>query len=697
MSLITSCDNTNQKSLGANPLLEQWDTPFGVPPFDKISHKHFMPAFEDAFAKQNEAIKRIEQDEEEPTFLNTILPFDNSDIELFDLYKLFVMIQSADSTPAIERVNTELMPRITAHKDQITLNGTLFARIQVVYNTRKESNLSAQQIRLVERIYDKFKRGGALLDESHRDRFTQINTRISELEVKFSQNVLAENNNYELKLSRKDIEHLPYKLKSMLNKHKGDQEWGATLHPSMWIPFLTYQQSRELREKLYTAYLSRGANDNEFNNEKIIHEILQLRLEKAQMLGYKSYSELVISVQMASTPEAAYELLEQIWTPALERAKGELLEMETLFKEEHPNETFASWDWWYYAEKLRQKNYALNEEALRDYFPIDAVRNGMFLLANRLFGLTIRPISIPLPFDNAEAYEVTDRDNSHVGVLYIDPYTRPGKGQGAWCDNLREQRYKDGERVTPVAIITCNITQSNTSIPTLLSPIEVETLFHEFGHALHFLLQDVEYRGLSEVEGDFVELPSQIMENWAFEPALLRQYAVHHRNSNVIPEELIEKLHKSRLFNQGFLTTEITAAALLDLDVHSLESIDGFSVSDFESVSLRQKRGLIPQIEPRYHLSYFSHLFTFDYASGYYFYLWAEVLDKDAFAAFTQSGDIFNTNIAQRFRREILERGGSEDGMTMYHKFRGDKPSRMPLLMSRGLAEPPKPDIQYHY
>ena len=434
--------------------------------------------------------------------------------------------------------------------------------------------------------------------------------------------------------------------------------------------------------------LKRGNNGNEYDNKQLINDFIRLRIEKANLLGYKNYADYVVSNEMARTTKAVYALLDEIWTPAVERSKQEVEAMKPLFEQDHPGETFQPWDWWYYAEKLRKRDYSLDEEMLRPYFSLENVRGGIFFLANRLYGVTFRPIAVPVYHEEVTAYEVLDQDQSHIGVLYFDYHPRDGKGQGAWCGNYVEQRYVDGERVAPVVSIVCNFSRPTASSPALLTVDETETLFHEFGHAMHFLLHDVKYRGLSEVEGDFVELPSQIMENWAFHPELLKNYAVHYRTGDVIPQHLINKLKRSELFNQGFTTTELVAAALSDLDIHSITTYEPFDPMAFEHHALYEKRGMNPEIEPRYHYPYFSHIFDGGYSAGYYFYIWAEVLDKDAFAAFAESGDYFNREIAARFRK-LLESGGMKDGMTLYREFRGQDPDKTAMLLGRGLIEKP--------
>jgi peptidyl-dipeptidase dcp . metallo peptidase. MEROPS family M03A len=538
-------------------------------------------------------------------------------------------------------------------------------------------------------------RAGALLDAERKARLKAINEELSLTAVKFGQNLLAENNNYALELASSDLDGIPATARDLAREkaeamgRKG--KYVFTLHKPSLIPFLTYSSKRELREQIYKAYLNRCNNGDEYDNKQLINDFIRLRTEKAHLLGYPSYAAYVVDDEMAGTTDAVYGLLEEIWTPALESAKGELAEMEELFRKDFPEGEFASWDWWYYAEKVRKQKYALDEEMLRPYFSLENVQGGIFFLANRLYGITFRPIVVPLYHPEAVAYEVLDVDQSHLGVLYFDYFPRDGKSQGAWCGNYVEQTYEDGKRVAPVVSVVCNFTRPAGGNPALLTLDETETLFHEFGHALHFLFHDVKYRGLAEVEGDFVELPSQLMENWAFDPEVLKQYAVHYRSNEVIPKYLVDKLRRSELFNQGFMATELIAASLSDMDIHSITEYEPFDPMAFERKALTEKRGLIPQIEPRYRYPYFSHIFDGGYSAGYYFYTWAEVLDKDAFEAFRESGDLFNKKIAGDFRRKILARGGSEDGMTMYRDFRGKDPDKRAMLRGRGLLNEPEP------
>ena len=683
------------KTVGENPFFSTWETPYGVPPFDKIEPEHFLPALERGMSLHDVEIDAITSNNDAPTFENVILAYDNSGQMLGQVKLVFEMLCEAENTPEMQALQTQIMPLLTAHADNIGLNEKLFARIKDVYDQRAALELDAEQNRLLEKTYQNFVRAGALLDAEKKTRLKAINEELSLAAVKYGQNILAENNNYALILDASDLDGIPTNARELARSKaetlgkKG--KYAFTLHKPSLIPFLTYASKRDLREKIYTAYLNRCNNGDDYDNKQLINDFIRLRTEKAHLLGYPSYAAYVVADQMAGTTDAVYGLLEEIWTPALESAKGELAEMEELFKKDFPEGEFASWDWWYYAEKVRKQKYALDEEMLRPYFSLENVQGGIFYLANRLYGITFQPIIVPVYNPEVIAYEVLDTDQSHLGVLYFDYFPRDGKGQGAWCGNYVEQTYKDGERVAPVVSIVCNFTRPTDSYPALLTLDETETLFHEFGHALHFLFHDVKYRGLSEVEGDFVELPSQLMENWAFDPEVLKQYAVHYRSNEVIPKYMVDKLRNSELFNQGFMTTELIAAALSDLDIHSMTEYEPFDPMEFEHKALAEKRGLIPQIEPRYRYPYFSHIFDGGYSAGYYFYTWAEVLDKDTFEAFRESGDLFNKQIANDFRRKVLARGGSENGMTMYRDFRGKDPDKVPMLRSRGLWTDPEP------
>ena len=695
---MIGCNNKAENNL-PNPFFEEWTTPYGVPPFESIKTYHYELAFERAISLHNEEIAAIVAQSDEPTFENTIAAMDRSGRMLSDVANIFGMICAAETNDELQELEGKLMPQLTVHSDEILMNADLFKRVKAVYDTRKSCDLDAEQIRLTEKIYDDFVRSGALLDSDKKARLQQINEELSSLSVRFGSNVLAENNNFVMYQDERQAQRLPASIKDAARlkaKEMGENDkYAFTLHKPSLLPFLTFSPERESREELYRAYLNRGNNNNEYDNKQIINDMIRLRTEKANMLGYKSYAHYVTSDQMAGTPKAVYTLLGEVWEPAVEKAKEELAEMEKMFKEDYPNEDakFESWDWWYYAEKVRQKKYSLNEEVIRGYFSLDNTRQGIFNLANRLFGITFRPVTVPVYHKDVSAYEVLDKDESHLGILYFDFHPRAGKGQGAWCGYYREQYYKaDGTRVAPVVSIVCNFTSPTDTTPSLLTLDEVTTLFHEFGHALHFLFTDVRYSGLINVEGDFVELPSQIMENWALTPQMLRTYATHYRSGEVIRDSYISRIENSALFNQGFNTAELIAAALSDMDIHSITEYSPIDVDGFEYNALYTKRNLISQIEPRYHYTYFAHIFAGGYSAGYYFYTWAEVLDKDAFEAFRETGDIFDRRTAEALRNEILSKGGSKDGMSLYKAFRGQAPDKSAMLKARGLWKEPEVD-----
>ena len=686
----------SEKRTGENPFFVEWNTPYGVPPFDRIAPEHFLPALERGMSLHDAEIDAITSNNDEATFENVILAYDNSGKMLAQVSLIFEMLCAAENTPELEKLQVEVAPLLAAHADKIRLNEQLFDRVKEVYDRRATLDLDAEQMRLLEKTYRMFVRAGALLDDAQKARLKEINGELSLAAVKFGNNIRAENNNYVLMLSSNELDGLPANVRDLAREKAAQlgkkDKYAFTLQKPSLIPFLTYSSKRELREEIYKAYLNRCNNGDEYDNKQLINDFVRLRTEKAHLLGYPSYAAYVVDDEMARTTDAVYGLLDEIWTPALDRAKGELAEMEALFRKDLPDGEFASWDWWYYAEKLRKQKYALDEEMLRPYFSLENVQTGIFFLANRLYGITFRPVVVPLYHSEAVAYEVLDADESHLGILYFDFFPRDGKSQGAWCGNYVEQTYDgEGNRVAPVVSIVCNFTRPTANTPALLTLDEAETLFHEFGHALHFLFHDVRYRGLAEVEGDFVELPSQLMENWAFDPEMLKQYAVHYRSNEVIPQYLIDKIRNSRLFNQGFMTTELIAASLSDMDIHSMTEYAPFDPVAFEREALFDKRGLIPQIEPRYRYPYFSHIFDGGYSAGYYFYTWAAVLDKDVFEAFRESGDLFNKRIADDFRRKVLARGGSADGMTLYRDFRGKDPDKRPMLRSRGLWTDPAP------
>ncbi|MBP3356996.1 MAG: M3 family metallopeptidase [Rikenellaceae bacterium] len=688
MSLLCSC--STERPAAENPLLGEWDTPFGVPPFDKIEVSHYKPAFQVAMAEHLAEVDSIVANPAEPDFENVILALDNCGERLKRVSTVFSMVGSADTNAEMQAVQMEMSPVLSQHYDKVSMNEKLFEKVSAVYEKRASLGLDSLQMRLLEKTYNRYVRAGAALPADKKAELSKINEELSLLGVRFGNNLLAENKNFTLELSGEELSGLPQSVKNAAREEADKRgipgKYVFTLSKPSLLPFLTYSDRRDLREKLYRGYLDRGNYGNETDNKQIINDIVRLRTEKARLLGYDSHADFVLSNVMAKTPENVYGLLDDLWTPALDRAKAELAEMKALKLAETGDESFESWDWWYYAEKVRKQKYDLDEEALRPYFSLENVRSGIFELSNRLYGVTFRPVVAPVYNEECQVYEVLDSDNSHLGVLYLDFHPRDGKGGGAWCGRFRGQRFIDGKRISPVVSIVCNFTRPIGSVPALLTLDETETFFHEFGHALHSLFSQVPYQGLSGVERDFVELPSQIMENWAFEPQMLKSYALHYRSNEPIPDALVEKIKNSALFNQGFATVEYLAASYSDMDIHTLEQFEPLDVNAFENRKLNVERGLIPEIAPRYRYPYFSHIFDGGYSAGYYSYIWAEVLDKDAFQAFVETGDIFNRQVAERFRT-LLSRGGTSDGMVLYEQFRGAQPDRKPLLRARGLVE----------
>ena len=692
MFFMQSCTPKTEQTM-ENPLLSEWNDRFGVPPFDRIKAEHFAPALEQAMSVHNAEINAIVTNNDEPTFENTVLAYDNSGKLLERVELCFSLLCAAETNAEMQAIEQEMSPKLTAHSGAIMMNDALFERVKSVYERRGALGLDSLQLRLTEKLYRRFVRGGALLSVEDKEQLRKVDEELSAARVKYAANLLAANSGFELVISdQDDLDGLPSSIRDAAASEASARDmkgkWVFTTKKPSMLPFLTYSSKRELREKLYRGYLDRCNYNDSIDNKQVINDIVRLRTERAHLLGYPTHAHYVLDVQMARTPENVYAMMDELWAPALERAKAEMEAMREMMKEETGLDDFASWDWWYYAEKVRKRDYSFDESSLRPYFSLENVRSGIFELSNRLYGLTFRPVQLPVYHDDCETYEVLDEKNEHLGVLYLDYFPRDGKSGGAWCGEYRTQSFDaEGNRIAPIVSIVCNFPRPTGGDPALLSIDETQTFFHEFGHALHNLFSQVKYGGLGGVERDFVELPSQIMENWALEPEMLRRYALHHRTNDPIPHHLIEKLQRSRHFNQGFNTVELLAASLTDMDIHTIEQFSPIDVNEFERKMLNERRGLMEQIAPRYRYPYFSHIFDGGYSSGYYSYLWAEVLDKDAYQAFVESGDIFNKRIATDFRNKVLARGGEADGMDLYRDFRGADPDRKPLLLGRGLIE----------
>ena len=680
-----------------NPFYKNYKTQFEIPPFSEIEEKHFMPAYFKGMEEHNNEIEQIIQNTEKPSFENVIIAMERSGELLDKVNAVFFNLSGSATNKKLQEIEKEISPKLSQHYDSISLNPYIFKKVSLLWEDVDNLNLSEEERKILEETYKRFIRSGALLEGLDKDRYADINQEISKLSVQFSQNLLAETNNFEIILSRDDLKGLPEDIVNLAkeeadNKFKktSDKKYANkyifTSHRSSMYPFLTYSERRDLREKLYTGYIMRGDNDNEYDNKNITSKIASLRVEKANILGFETHAHYVLDNTMAKTPEAVYELLNQLWEPALSRAKNELQELQKFVNEEGQNFKIASWDWWYYSEKVRKDKYNIDEEELKNFFTLDNTIDGIFKTANKLFGLTFEEkFDIELYHPDARVWQVKDKNGSHLGLYIGDYYTRSSKRGGAWMSTFKDQSNFDG-RERPIVINVCNFPPPSKDKPSLLSFEHVTTLFHEFGHGLHGLLTNTHYRSLSgtSVSRDFVEFPSQVLEHWASEPELLKSYAKHYKTGEVISDELIDKMKNASKFNQGFANTEYLAATYLDMDWHSLVSTDIQDTNDFERKSL-EKIGLIDEIVSRYRTTYFQHIFTSSYSAGYYSYIWAAVLDSDAFAAFKESGDIYNQDLANKYREYILEKGGTENPMELYQKFRGSNPNIGPLLEDRGL------------
>lgn len=689
---LMACSGNKEKSADAvNPFFTEYATPFGVPPFDEIKLEHYKPAFLKGMEEQAKEIDAIVNARSMPDFENSIVALDQSGQLLRRVSAVFYGLNSANTSDEMQALSKELSPLLSKHSDDISLNPRLFERVKQVYDNKEKFNLDKEQTKLLEETYQDFVRGGANLDSAKQVKLRQLNSEIAMLQLTFGQNMLKETNAFQLVIDKKeDLAGLPESLianAAAAAKAAGmEGKWLFTLHNPSVMPFLQYADNRALREKIFKGYINRGNNNNDADNKEVVKTLLQKRLEKAQLMGYEDYASFVLEDRMAKTSANVYNLLDEVWAPALKQAKAELADIQNEIKKEGNSFEAEGWDWRYYFEKSKKAKFNLDENQIRPYLPLDQVREGAFYVANKLYGITFTQLKdMPLPHPDALCFECKDKDGTHLGVLYMDFFPRASKRGGAWCGSYRSQTYADGKRQGPVVTIVCNFTQPAAGEPALLSADEAATLFHEFGHGLHNLFRDVHYYGVSGVPRDFVELPSQIMEHWVFEPEVLKVYAKHYKTGEVIPAELIEKLDKSGKYGQGFATTEYLAASLLDMDYHVLKEIPAdFDVMAFEQQTLG-KRGLLKQIPSRYRTTYFNHTMGGGYTAGYYSYIWAEVLDADAFQAFKETGDIFNQDLAQKFRTYILTPGGIDDAMDMYKNFRGKEPGTDALLKNRGL------------
>lgn len=688
MSLL-ACNQTN-------PLLEQPNTPFGVPAFDKVKIEHYLPAFEEAIRQNKAEIDAIVNNEDAPTFENTIVALDRSGLLLDRVTGVFFNVLEADGNDEMNVIAEQVSPMLSELSDGIILNDALFQRVKAVYDEREQLGLNAEQMRLVTQTYKAFADNGANLPEDKKERLKEINQELGLLSLKFGNNVVAETNSDDVKRFITDealLAGLPESAKAA-----AAEEAEAAGHPGEWLftpkrtsftPVLQYCENRELRKQLLMDYTTRGNHDNENDNKAVIIREMELRIERAKLFGYDNPADYILADCMAKNHQTVDAFLASVWAPSLEAAKREAAELQALLEQDLPGEKLQPWDWWFYAERLRKAKYDLDEEELKPYFELNNVRKGAFGVATKLYGLQFEKLeNMPVYNPEVEVFKVTEADGSLVGILYTDYFPRAGKRPGAWMNNILPQ-YIDAEGVDhrPVIINVGNFNKPTAGNPSLLSMDDVETLFHEFGHALHGLLSKAHYKSLSgtNTPRDFVELPSQFMENYAYEPEVLKTYAFHYETGEVIPDELIEKINKASAFNQGFVTTELLSASILDMDFHELTSAEGLDVNAFEAESLK-KMGMIDEIIVRYRPTFYNHIFTTGYEAGYYSYTWSAVLDADAFAAFKETGDLFEAETAKRFRH-LLEQGGTRDAQELYLEFRGKEADPKYLLIRKGFVK----------
>ncbi len=690
--LIASCAQLDPAQ--DNPFFADYNTPFGVPPFDKISNEHFIPAFEEGIAQQETEIDVIISNPDAPTFENTIAAFDYSGMLLNQVASVFYNFNSSNISDEIQNIAQEVSPMLSAHGDNISLNRELFSRVEAVYKQKEQLDLSEEQAMLLEETYRDFIRNGAGLPEEKQERFREINQALSTLTLQFGQNVLADVNSWKMFLEDKeDLSGLPQSIidaaAEAAAREGKEGQWLFTLQNPSVMPFLSYADNRKLREKVNTAYINRGNMENENNNQEIINQLVELRIERSRMLGFDNFAQFALANRMARTVETVESFLKELWEAALPIA-GEEAEMlqEQIYNDGH-DFPLQFWDWRYYAEKVRKEKFDIDESEISQYFEINNVRDGIFMVVEKLWGLQfVERNDVPVYHPDATAWEVLESDGSHLGILYMDMHPRASKRGGAWMSSYRKQHVsQDGRFIHPVITIVCNFTAPTANQPALLTFDEMTTFFHEFGHALHGLMANTHYYRLSgtSVPRDFVELPSQVLENWAKHPDVMKQFAKHYETGETIPDELIDRIMTSSNFNQGFATVEFLASGLLDMDYHTLTSYQPFDVNEFEK-QVMERYNMMDEIYFRHGSTHFQHIFSGGYSAGYYSYIWAGVLDADAFEAFVETGDLFHQETAQRFREEILEKGGTRNAMEMYVNFRGQEPGIEPLLRQRGLV-----------
>jgi peptidyl-dipeptidase Dcp len=670
----------------------KYNTPFETPTFSKISLEDYKPEILAAIQEQKNEIDAIVNNSDEPTFENTVAALDYTGSRLTNVTSVFFNLLSAESDDAMRELAKEFSPILSEHGDNISLNSELFKRIKTVYDNKSTLELNHEQEMLLENTYKGFVRQGALLEGEEKEELKKINKELSALSLKFGNNILSETNKFKVFITdESELSGLPESAKSAAAnaaKAEGKEgQWLFTIHKPSLLPVLMYCDNRDLREKMFKGYINKGDHNDEFDNKESLVKVSNLRVRKANLLGYKTWADYILEENMAKKPENVYSLLNELMDAALPKAKEELASMQAIADKEGANIEVKAWDWWYYAEKVKMDKYAFDEGEVRPYFKLENVRDGAFEVATKLYGIKfIQRNDIDTYHKDVTVWEVQEEDGTHIGILYLDYFPRPGKRGGAWMNSFRKQYVdKNGNFITPLIANTCSFTPPNGDTPSLLSIDEVQTLFHEFGHGLHGLLSHGTYPSLTgtSVARDFVELPSQIMEHWSTHPDVLKSYAKHYQTGEVIPDELIEKMQNASKFNQGFATVEYISAALLDMDWHSLDAETSLTANEFENESMK-KMAMMDEIVVRYRSTYFAHIFSGGYSSGYYAYIWAEILDADAFEAFKENG-LFHAETAGKFREHVLSKGGSKDGMELYVKFRGKQPSTEALKKNRGL------------
>lgn len=677
-------------TLGENPFLQDWDTPYGVPPFSKIEDSHYLPAVEASLETLKAEVAAIINNPEAPTFENTIVALDVSGSDLSKVARTFSNITGTDTNDTLRGLQTKIWPMVTRVSNEIQFNEDLFARVKAVYAEKDNLDLDEQGQRLLELTYRGFERAGANLEKETKDKIAAINEELSGLTTQFGQNLLKATVGFKLEITDPaDLGGLSDAFKAAI-KVDGEEKWVVGLNRSPYETFMTQSTNRELREKLFNGYrLRASAGDND--NGPLLIKISQLRAERAQLMGYKSHAHYQLETRMAKTPEAAEEFLLRVWRPGLERAREELADIQALIVADGGDFTAAGHDWWHYAERVRQDRYAFDNASIAPYFELNAVRQGAFDVATKLFGITFEEVETPVWNPVVTTYDVKDKDGNHLGLFMVDMYSRDSKRGGAWMSTFRSASAVGGNSIRPLVTNNMNLTPPPAGEPALMRFGEVETLFHEFGHGLHGLLTQIRYSTFSGVDGprDYTEFPAQILEHWAGQQMVLADYAKHYETGEVIPEDLLAKMRNASTFNQGFETTEFIAASLLDLAWHSLTPEEAAAITDasaFERETL-EGYGILPEIEPRYRSQYFSHIFAGGYSAGYYAYLWSEILDADGFTAFQETGDIFDPELAARLKKWVYEAGGLREADELYRQFRGKDPEIEPLLRIRGLDQ----------